>query len=64
MRYRALIQSLKENNKLPAVVFAFSRPKCDSRADKLVEPGDTLLSHNAREYVDNFVASALSRIDE
>ena len=45
-------------------MFAFSRPKCDSRADKLVEPGDTLLSHNAREYVDNFVASALSRIDE
>jgi antiviral helicase SKI2 len=45
-------------------VFAFSRPKCDSRAEKLVEPSDTLLSPNELEYVNEFVSRALSRIDE
>ena len=47
---------------MPAVVFSFSKVKCDNRAEKLAS-GPSLLSSSEEHRVKHFFLSAIERLD-
>ena len=61
-KYTELVRSLETEERLPAVVFSFSKVKCDNRAEKLAS-GPSLLSSSEAFRVKTFFIKAIQRLD-